>query len=86
MIAQSACLKMRLKIQHIIVLACNFRAVILEHSDMLRIYPHSIHGMSELSRSPGANKSQSDIDLLTETDGNFQRHSPQLSIKRDFLK
>lgn len=56
-----------------IVLACNFCGVILEHSDMLRIYPHCIHGMSEVSYSPAANKSQSDIDLLTETDGNFQR-------------
>lgn len=54
-----------------IVPACNFHAVILEHSDMLIIYPHSIHGMSEVSHSPGANKSQSNIDLLTETDESF---------------
>lgn len=65
-----------------IVPACNFRAVNLEHSDMLRIYPHSIHRMSEVSHSPGANKSQSDIDLLTETDGNFQAQSrAQMRLK-----
>lgn len=50
-------------------LACNFLAVNLENSDMLWIYFHSIHGTSVVSHSPGANKSQSDIDLLTETDG-----------------